>query len=76
MGGKRRQRGQPRIKGPLEPLLECLPSPAITNLCEKIEVTRESVYRWQKNSRKISPLNKIKINTLCLTYGIEPIFQE
>ena len=67
-------RGKKRIKGPLDPLLDCLPNPPITRLCEELGVTRMSVYRWQKKIRDVSPINRLKINILCMYYSIEQIF--
>lgn len=69
-------RGKKRIHGILDPLLEKLAEPPIEKLAEELGVTRQSIHRWQNGSYKVSPFNKMKINLLCLSYGVEQIFKE
>jgi hypothetical protein len=71
---KQRIRGKKRIHGKLDPLLDCLPNPPVETLSEKLEVTRQSIHRWQANIVVVSPMNRMKINMLCIAYGIDQIF--
>ena len=67
-------RGKKRIHGKLDPLLSCLPEPRVGSLSEELEVTRQSIHRWQAGVVKVSPMNRLKINMLCIIHGIEQIF--
>lgn len=67
--------GRPRRKGPLDPIFKALDI-GVEDFAALIQVTRQSVYRWQRGERTISPYNKLKINRLFLQRGLRVPFRE
>ena len=66
--------GKKRIHGFLDPLLNCLPDPPVQSLSDELQVTRQTIHRWQSRIVTVSPMNRMKINMLCIAYGIDQIF--
>lgn len=60
----------------LDPLIAVMPNKKLQELAKMLEVSRQSVWKWNNGFNEVSPINQLKINILCLTYGIKPIFDE
>lgn len=58
----------------LDPLIAVMPNKKLQELAKMLEVSRQSVWKWNNGLNDVSPINQLKINILCLTYNIKPIF--
>lgn len=64
-----------RAPGLLDPLIDKFPQKQAIELARALGVNRKTVYKWQRK-RPISNYNKLRLNMLCLSLGIPPIFKE
>jgi DNA-binding XRE family transcriptional regulator len=60
----------------LDPLINKMPSKKLSELAIRLNVSRITIWKWQNELVEVSPLNKLKINILCMQFGIDPIFSE
>lgn len=67
--------GRPRSTGPLDPIFKAL-GVGVEEFADLLKVSRQSVYRWQKKTRMISPYNKLRINRLFLARGLRVPYRE
>lgn len=66
--------GQKRVKGRLEPVYRVLGIRRARDLAERIGVTRQTIYRWQRGCI-ISPYYRQQLDLLLVAHGAEPMFE-
>lgn len=65
-----------KTSGILTPLIEKMPRKRPSELAIRLNVTRITIWKWQKKIVEISPLNRLKINLLCMEYDVDLIFKD
>ena len=67
--------GRKRLSGPLDPLFKKLAIKRVEDFADLLGVTRNTVYRWQRETHEVSPYHRLQINMLFISRGLKPPYK-
>ena len=57
-------------------LRDKMPTKKWNELADALSVSRITLYKWRKGDCEISPLNRLRINLLCMNFDLDLVFIE